>query len=1120
MRTEVMGLLQGVDRNIFTPGTLGYSRNLLTAVSWLTSQETLESLPGRGAQGHSLRFVHQQDGSTRLITVHVRAELDAGAAAREALRGRPVAGSLDQRNTVTPEQLTVEETDSLIHQLTFKWMSRFLTQDEGRMPPEMRELRGLLTQRMGGGVTGFTAQAGMLTTLTEATDTSWLRSAAVGDFGGVPFTLVATLTNTSAHNLPTNLPGTLLWTTHEAMRPAWNALTHLLDSGSDTPDRTDTVEMRTPGDTGPTGRNTTRPGGPVTVPAEATLRFIGTRPDDGQRPAGPVDPQVLHRHPARLSDFAGRFDVPQPLAVHAAYFWSFNADGMLLRALREVQPDWSPSRLLSPGNSEGGTPLHQVNVLLASLVADRATRDGQALPSHFSLGTVPGAFPGDGSAGTGATPQVRLSFHNIRHEPGHPGMVIDHMSSRSSSAQSSSAHNRGWQGLWEFRPTKGPGHHGVFTRPVPPPGATDHRHGKAKTTDHYYSNRSALLPGAATDAPATDGAANDGAARGGNAPWVDLSQTVSADLLIEVSGSKGKRWVVGTSRVSLNPQDLLGLGILDAGPHGSDLDLRSALAPRTADGSTLPTDWHQQDRAADVARIAGQVAASVAPGATARLWFSLGRSDSAELPRVLHLAGAVASGAGRPVDLVLRTADGTQHVSFDASGALTRPAGGATHAALATVETHTAAVRADLDAQRAATEHLSALPAARQAVTDTSTALERATRAEATAADALTAARDTAARNDRAAQTAVDRAEAAVTNSRERITRLETQLAQATAAVREAQQQVERAAQQNRGRGGSGAGRRSTDSARLAQRLTTQQTAQADLTRQLDGARSGHTALETTLREATQARDTTANTGRAAVADATTALNTARRDVADRREQHESAEAELTTTLGDLARARSDSDARTADRVAALDAVRQAAAAVHDSIPGLPEPLPQAVTRTTPQVVTRDLVTATLMALTPAAEPPAAAAPTVDLGDRPRRPGAEELTTTVAPPADAERSTTVQRFGRRAPGADEQTFFHANPDGTLVLPDGRPLHPAGWVRYGADFVHDATGTVLRGDTGWIGTAKSLDAFRDATPGLGPDAHHRLVVTDAGLHLVGGDPVRSVFFPFRLPGAAG
>ncbi|MYR96708.1 lonely Cys domain-containing protein [Streptomyces sp. SID4937] len=111
------------------------------------------------------------------------------------------------------------------------------------------------------------------------------------------------------------------------------------------------------------------------------------------------------------------------------------------------------------------------------------------------------------------------------------------------------------------------------------------------------------------------------------------------------------------------------------------------------------------------------------------------------------------------------------------------------------------------------------------------------------------------------------------------------------------------------------------------------------------------------------------------------------------------------------------------------------------------------------------------------------------------------------------------------------TEFRAEPlryevadTGHLRLPDGQEIPPTGWTRFGDDFVHAATGALLRGDNGWLGRVANLDTLVPALTGLDPDAAPYRITADASyLHLVpesGAGTGTSLSVPLTLDPAAG
>jgi hypothetical protein len=77
--------------------------------------------------------------------------------------------------------------------------------------------------------------------------------------------------------------------------------------------------------------------------------------------------------------------------------------------------------------------------------------------------------------------------------------------------------------------------------------------------------------------------------------------------------------------------------------------------------------------------------------------------------------------------------------------------------------------------------------------------------------------------------------------------------------------------------------------------------------------------------------------------------------------------------------------------------------------------------------------------------------------------------------------------------------------GHIRLPGGEEIPPTGWTRFGHDFVHEATGTLLRGDSGWIGRVANMDTLAVVMADLGHDVTpHRIVADSSDLYVVPED----------------
>ncbi|WP_241191730.1 lonely Cys domain-containing protein, partial [Streptomyces sp. ADI97-07] len=93
-------------------------------------------------------------------------------------------------------------------------------------------------------------------------------------------------------------------------------------------------------------------------------------------------------------------------------------------------------------------------------------------------------------------------------------------------------------------------------------------------------------------------------------------------------------------------------------------------------------------------------------------------------------------------------------------------------------------------------------------------------------------------------------------------------------------------------------------------------------------------------------------------------------------------------------------------------------------------------------------------------------------------------------------------YTRAAEYRSEPLRYEVADTGHIRLPDGEEIPPTGWTRYGHDFVHGATGAILRGDSGWIGHVANLDTLWPAMADLDPDtAPYRIVADPSALYLV-------------------
>ncbi len=121
-----------------------------------------------------------------------------------------------------------------------------------------------------------------------------------------------------------------------------------------------------------------------------------------------------------------------------------------------------------------------------------------------------------------------------------------------------------------------------------------------------------------------------------------------------------------------------------------------------------------------------------------------------------------------------------------------------------------------------------------------------------------------------------------------------------------------------------------------------------------------------------------------------------------------------------------------------------------------------------------------------AATSPAAPSPSYPSARRPPRTGPRARRASPRPPA----RNALPAAGTPTPGpptrARSPSVTRWLTPGTSRLPDGTEIPPGGWRRFGHDFVHEATGTLLRGDSGWIGRVANMEFLAPRLAELEPD----------------------------------
>ncbi|MGW4995779.1 hypothetical protein ACWEQ3_50970, partial [Streptomyces mirabilis] len=100
----------------------------------------------------------------------------------------------------------------------------------------------------------------------------------------------------------------------------------------------------------------------------------------------------------------------------------------------------------------------------------------------------------------------------------------------------------------------------------------------------------------------------------------------------------------------------------------------------------------------------------------------------------------------------------------------------------------------------------------------------------------------------------------------------------------------------------------------------------------------------------------------------------------------------------------------------------------------------------------------------------------------PRRGGVTEVSGPPMPSGGGDFPQTWYTLTGSYPNRAEPFSFQAASDGTLRLDGDRTLPPHGWVRYGDDFIHTPSGTLLRADSGWIGQIANWAELRQTLEG--------------------------------------
>ncbi|MGW5368849.1 lonely Cys domain-containing protein, partial [Streptomyces sp. NPDC004011] len=145
----------------------------------------------------------------------------------------------------------------------------------------------------------------------------------------------------------------------------------------------------------------------------------------------------------------------------------------------------------------------------------------------------------------------------------------------------------------------------------------------------------------------------------------------------------------------------------------------------------------------------------------------------------------------------------------------------------------------------------------------------------------------------------------------------------------------------------------------------------------------------------------------------------------------------------------------------------------------------------------------------PVTDVPAAAAPPTEA------PATAEGKSPAA--EDARRPERWFTYSRAAESRPEPFRYEVAGTGHIRLPDGLGIPPDGWTRFGHDFVHEDTGVLLRGDSGWIGRVDNMDTLSLLLADLDQDpVPQRITADSSALYVVPEHGATALRIPLQEP----
>lgn len=599
------------------PGHSSYLPAVASEIARLTGPASLRALPGRGPDGFvQFSFVHAAYGGARLVEVRLKAEPSMQTPALRAVRGRE-AGSLEQ---------TQAHAQGSSNTSTMSWTG----QPSANLVVRYRRPDTVDRMDRDGMSLGLSNGRSIAVRSGDAVDNRLKeRTERAADFDGVDYVFTASVRSQLVAEWPAHLPGGIIQAGLLSFSSRDGSLVaRLLASAREL--------------------LVSRPVTSVTVPASTVLRFPASESVTPLVHAGPRPPALLSQDPLTMAP-------QQALALGVPLFpadsrlvptgtvpvYEFNAFPELTRALHAVAPRSGASRWLPVGASA-----EVAATRLSELIQAGETSAGLPRGAVRASSRMPGSWPLDTPS---SAPVLGVSLYDPRPVTDTSDMAVDRVRVRTRITSSSSAAGSSLSltrtGMHSLMP--GNVQMLAFTSPL----LANQPHTVASDTGAGATRYDRLRTGQADEPEDRRGM---------------RSYETLVDAVIKVNGPEGTQYVTGSATVRLAEQDVLGFGVTPARPVEGLYDLPAMLAEQHADDLR---DWARHP-VSDLPQV-------LADGiderdASAQLWLSVGSDPNGDrLARALFVASRTALAAGKPVELVVRTVDGTRYWPFAADGTLT-----------------------------------------------------------------------------------------------------------------------------------------------------------------------------------------------------------------------------------------------------------------------------------------------------------------------------------------------------------------------------------------------------------------------------------------------------------------